>query len=84
MSSHIKLPFTMNTYKSRMRQRLLLALPVLLFGLQSCQEVIEIDLEEAERQVVIDGGVYEGNDHIRVRVSKTTSFFDNSAPEGIT
>lgn len=67
-----------------MKKTLLLAFPALLMGVQSCQKVIEIDLEEADRQVVIDGGVYEGDDHIHVRISKTTSFFDTTAPEGIT
>ncbi|MFM9985358.1 MAG: DUF4249 domain-containing protein [Flavobacteriales bacterium] len=83
MSSNIQLPFTMNTYKTRIQKSLLIAIPALLMGMQSCQKVIEIELEEAERQVVIDGGVYEGDDHIRVRISKTTSFFDTSSPEGI-
>ena len=83
MISPIKLPFTMNTYKTRIQKSLMIAIPALLLGMQSCQKVIEIDLEEAERQVVIDGGVHEGDDHIHVRISKTTSFFDTSSPEGI-
>lgn len=52
-------------------------------ALNSCTKVIEIELNEADRQYVIEGLVYEGADSIEVRVTKTTSFFDTTGPEAV-
>lgn len=52
--------------------------------LAACQDVIEIDLRDADRKYVIEGAVIQGVDSVQVRVSRTTSFFDTSAPEAIT
>lgn len=56
-------------------------LPFLLLGMQSCQDVIDIDLNEASPKYVIEGAVIEGSDSIVVRVTKTTSFFNTNPPE---
>ena len=52
--------------------------------LLACQDVIEIDLRDADRRYVIEGTVTQGVDSVLVRVSRTTSFFDTAAPEAIT
>jgi hypothetical protein len=49
----------------------------------SCQDVIDIDLEEADKQYVIEGKVQEGVDSIMVRLSKTSSYFNADAPQTV-
>jgi hypothetical protein len=51
--------------------------------LSSCQDVIDIELRDTDRKYVIEGSVIQGVDSVVVRVSRTTSFFDTSAPEAI-
>lgn len=53
-------------------------------ALCSCQDVIDIDLRDADRKYVIEGNVVQGVDSAVVRVSRTTSFFDTAGPEAIT
>jgi len=61
---------------------LFLALVNVIFA--SCQDVIDIELRDADRRYVIEGIVMEGVDSVVVRVSRTTSFFDTSQPEAVT
>jgi hypothetical protein len=49
----------------------------------SCQDVIDIELRDADRRYVIEGAVTQGVDSAIVRVSRTTSFFDTAEPEAI-
>ncbi len=58
-------------------------LPMLLLAMQSCQDVIDIDLNDADPKYVIEGAVIEGVDSITVRVTQTASFFDATPPKGI-
>lgn len=58
-------------------------IPMLLFGMQSCQDVIDIDLNDADPKYVIEGAIVEGVDSITVRVTQTASFFDAAPPQGI-
>jgi len=58
-------------------------MPLLLLAMQSCQDVIDIDLNDADPKYVIEGAVIEGVDSILVRVTQTASFFDASEPQGI-
>ena len=53
------------------------------FTFVSCQDVIDIELRDADRRYVIEGAVTEGVDSAIVRVSRTTSFFDTAEPEAI-
>ncbi len=53
-------------------------------ALCSCQDVIDIELRDADRKYVIEGSVVQGVDSAVVRVSRTTSYFDTSGPEAIT
>jgi hypothetical protein len=53
---------------------------VALLALASCTEVIDIELNDADRQIVIEGSVYEGVDSVIVSVTKTTNYFDTTGP----
>ena len=61
---------------------IILGLTALLFN--SCQDVIDIELRDADRKYVIEGSVVQGVDSVVVRVSRTTSFFETTGPEAIT
>jgi len=61
---------------------IILGLSTLL--LTSCQDVIDIDLRDADRKYVVEGRVVQGVDSVLVRVSRTTSFFETTGPEAIT
>ena len=61
---------------------IIIGLSILL--LTSCQDVIDIDLRDADRKYVIEGSVVQGVDSAVVCVSRTTSFFDTAGPEAIT
>lgn len=61
-----------------------LAFAVLMLSVASCTEVIDIELNEAERRYVVEGSIVEGTDSAYVLVTKTTSFFDTNEPEGVT
>lgn len=61
---------------------------VLLLGLStlfySCTKVIDVDLNEANPQNVIEANLYEGKGDFEVKISKTTSYFDNKQPTPVT
>jgi hypothetical protein len=59
---------------------ILIASSILISG---CQEVIDIELDEADRQVVIEGSIYQGGDSAMVRISKTTSYFSVNPAEPV-
>ena len=65
-----------------LQRYLLLSWATLLFA--SCQDVIDIELRDADRKYVIEGSVTQGVDSVLVRVSRTTSFFDTAKPEAVT
>jgi hypothetical protein len=44
--------------------------------LNSCQDVIEIELDDADKLYVIEGSVVENRDFILVRVTQTGNYFD--------
>jgi hypothetical protein len=43
--------------------------------LSGCQEVIDIELNDSDKQIVIEGSIFEGGDSAMVRITKTTSYF---------
>ncbi len=57
---------------------------VLLIGLgmflSRCEEVIEVDLNEANPQLVIEANLNVGLDELVVNLSRTGSYFDNDQP----
>lgn len=63
---------------------LLSLLAVSMLMLTSCTEVIDIELNEADRRFVVEGSITEGTDSAYVLVSKTTSFFGTFQPEAVT
>lgn len=56
---------------------LLLLLPLFLF---SCEEVIEIELEESGPFLVVEAGLQEGNHPFQVVISYSSSYYDNNLP----
>jgi len=62
---------------------IVIAVAIAAFSATSCTKVIDIELKDADRVYVIEGGVYEGQDSVVVRVTQTTSFFDTSGPSGV-
>ncbi|MBX7051845.1 MAG: DUF4249 domain-containing protein [Flavobacteriales bacterium] len=65
----------------RFKNQILFSSLVSLLLLSSCTEVIDIELNEAERRYVVEGAVVEGTDSAYVLLTKTTSFFDTTSPE---
>ena len=58
-----------------MKQLLILGLTILFFS--SCQKVINVDLNAADPQFVIEANLYEGSHDFKVRITKTTSYFSS-------
>lgn len=62
-------------------KKILFAL-LILTGLFSCQKVIDVDLNDADAKVVIEANYIASDSLVKVRVTKTSSFFDtNPSPE---
>ncbi len=57
---------------------------LILFGLflslTACEKVIEIDLEDASPEWVVEANLAEGKNWFEVRISQTTSYFSNETP----
>lgn len=53
---------------------LLLFVPMLIF---SCEKVIDVDLNEANPAVVIEGNLNYEQGHLEVKITKTASYFGN-------
>lgn len=59
-----------------MMYRFIFVIAIVLSGLNSCQKIIDVDLNESDPAIVIEAEL-DGNDSIiRVRVSQTASYFD--------
>lgn len=54
-------------------------LPILILLLSGCEKVIDIDLNDAHPVIVIEGTLSDKPNLARVKISKTTSYF-NAAP----
>ena len=55
----------------------LLMFPMLVALLPGCEKVIDIDLNESEPVVVIEGNLSQNEGTLEVKVSKTASYFSN-------
>jgi hypothetical protein len=53
------------------------------FFVYSCEKVIDVDLNEANQAVVIEGNLNNENGELKVSISKTGSYFGNDAMENI-
>lgn len=51
----------------------------IISALYSCQKEINVDLNSATPQYVIEASLFEGTDTFRVRITKTSSYFNASA-----
>jgi len=56
-------------------KKYILLLPVLFILFTSCEKVVNVNLNNAQPQYVIEGEVYEGNDTVEVHVAKTTDYY---------
>lgn len=59
----------------------LAALCLLVFS--SCEEVIELDLDNTSPQLVIEATLDAGTQQVSVFISRSNDFYDNSAPESV-
>ena len=53
---------------------------VVSFLLFSCEKVIDVDLNEADPAIVIEGNLSHADNHLEVSISKTGSYFGTSEP----
>ncbi len=51
-----------------------------ILGISSCQKVINVDLNDADQKVVVEGIILRGDTIQRVRVTKTQNFDESTAP----
>lgn len=61
---------------------MLLAIGTLL--LSSCEKVIELDLNEAEKKYVVEAKLSEEEGSARVRITRTVNFDESNFPPGVT
>lgn len=74
----------MQTNKKNMKQSVqyILLTFIAIAGLSSCQKVIDVDLNSANPQFVIEANLFEGTNDFKVRITKTVSYFEGGiAPE---
>ena len=69
-----------------MRYNIILLI-LIVFAISSCKKVIDVDLNDADPKIVVDGFVenrenFDGH-FIIVKLSKSASFYDSSVPERI-
>jgi hypothetical protein len=53
---------------------------VLLLGFSSCEKVIDVDLNDTDQKVVIEGTILRGDTVQRIRITKTQNFDESTAP----
>jgi len=65
-----------------MNKQILLYILILLF-FSACEKVIDVDLNEASPALVIEGNLSFVDRCIKVKISKTGSYFNNDIPESV-
>lgn len=63
--------------------KLILLYILILFLLYGCEKVIDVDLNEASPALVIEGNLSFVDRHLKVKISKTGSYFDNDPLESV-
>lgn len=53
---------------------------IFLLGFSSCEKVIDVDLNDTEQKVVIEGSILRGDTVQRIRITKTQNFDESTAP----
>ncbi|MBS1782109.1 MAG: DUF4249 domain-containing protein [Bacteroidetes bacterium] len=64
--------------------KIFLTLSALFFLLTSCEKVVNINLNNASPQYVVEGVVFDGTDTARVRLAKTTDYYGISPQQILT
>ena len=64
-----------------MKRYILIALTVLLFA--QCQEEVDLNLNDVEPRMVIEGIITDAEGPYKVLVSKTFNYYDNSSDTGV-
>jgi len=54
-----------------------------LLGISSCEKVINVDLNDTEQKVVIEGAILRGDTVQRVRITKTQNFDESTSPPAV-
>lgn len=62
-------------------KRAIFIIPIATIFLVSCKKVINVDLNAASPQYVIEGQVFEGTDTVHVHIAKTTDFYGKQPQE---
>lgn len=76
--------YTTIKHTSSIINLILFFLLIILFFFSSCEKVIDVNLKEADKQIVIEGNVsYNGNAFPEVRISQTKAFEDDNAFNGV-
>lgn len=65
-------------------KQLRILLPAFALMLASCEKVVNIDLNNAKPQVVVEGELYAGTDTVRVHIAKTTDYYGKNPQQPIT
>lgn len=73
----------MDGFEKQMKYGLYIALFLLLL-FSGCEKVIDVDLNEADPKVVIEANLSNTPNLAEVKVTQTSSYFDNSAQKNIT
>mgnify|MGYP000913178651 CR=1 FL=1 len=53
---------------------------ICLFAFSSCQKVIDVNLNDAQPQYVIEAPMFEGVHDFKVHITKTSNYFDTDQP----
>ncbi len=61
----------------------ILALLVLSITFFSCEKVIDLDLNEAEKALVIEAKMYDDSNELTVNITETTSFYNENEAPGV-
>jgi len=56
-------------------KKIFILLPALILLFTSCEKVIDVDLNNASPQYVVEGELYEGTDTVEVQVARTTDYY---------
>ncbi len=54
-----------------------------LLGFSSCEKVIDVDLNDTDQKVVIEGFILRGDTVQRIRITKTQNFDESTAPPAV-
>jgi len=65
-------------------KKIFLAISILALSTVSCQKIIDIEQEDADKRTVIEAILLEGTNNFDVRITETSNFFGDNTPVPIT